>query len=509
MGATLGGPMDPAIAVYRRNTALGLGCVAAFLLPFGVVGAAASIAAVRHLIQGDLHQALPQLLLGVVFGGVAAGGWTLLLIGRRKLRELEALKARHPGQPWLWRSDWAAGRISDSSRALLWSSWIFASLWNLISCPSAYFGFRAATLDGNKLGYIALLFPLAGAGLLVWAIRNSLRHSRFGVSVLELSTIPGTIGHSLAGTVRVASLLQPAEGFALTLSCVHRVTTQSGKDSSTSEAVLWQEDQQVRGETCRDSAGMATRIAVGFRIPADARGADGTNSNDQIVWRLSVAADVPGVDYLSSFEVPVFRTAASELPPTQEDLNLGEGLDLAEYRQPRDSRITVSRNRRGTEIVFPAARNPGAAFSLTLFALFWGGSIALMLHLRAPLLFPIVFGLFQLLLLIGVLQLWLEVSRVAAEPGSVSVARGYLFPAGEQKIPSGEVAEITTRIGMQAGSRPYYDVMISTKGGKRIIAGRSIRNKREAEWLAATLQQAMGLDRSGKTGRQEAGALGS
>jgi hypothetical protein len=509
MGVTLSGTTNPVTSVNRRNTALGLGCVAAFLVPFGAVGAGAAIAAVRHLIQGDLHQGLPQLLFGVVFGGVAAGGWTLLLIGRGKLRELESLKARHPGQPWLWRSDWASGRISDSSRALLWSSWIFATLWNLISCPSAFLGFRAATLEGNKFGYIALLFPLAGAGLLSWAIRNSLRHTKFGVSLLQLSTIPGTIGHSLAGTVRVASLLQPAEGFALTLSCVHRVTTQSGKDSSTSETILWQEDQQVRGETSRDSAGMATRIPVGFRIPADARGSDATNSNDQIVWRLSVAANVPGIDYLSLFEVPVFRTGASDLPPTQQDLSLGDRLNPAEYRQPRDSRITVSRSIRGTEIVFPAARNPGAAISLTLFSLLWGASIALMLYLKAPLLFPIVFGLFGLLLLIGMLQLWFEVSRVVAERGSVSVASGYLYPGREQTIASGEVAEITTRIGMQAGSRPYYDLMILSKRGKRIIAGRSIRNKREAEWLAVTLQQALGLNRVEETRSREAGALGS
>jgi hypothetical protein len=494
MGATLGGPMTPAVSVNRRNTALGLGCVAAFLLPFGAVGVAATTAAVRNLARGELHQALPQILFGVVFGGVAAGGWTLLLIGRRKLREVEVLKARNPGQPWLWRSDWASGRISDSSRALLWSSWIFATLWNLISCPSAYFGFRSATLAGNKLGYIALLFPLAGAGLLVWAIRNSLRHKRFGVSLLELSTLPGTIGHSLAGTVRLASVLHPVEGFAVTLSCVHRVTTQSGKDTSTSETILWQEDQQVKGETSRDSAGLATHIPVGFRIPADARGSDATNSNDQIVWRLSLAANVPGVDYLSSFEVPVFRTAASELPPTQQDLSLGQSLNPAEYRQPRDSRITVSRNTGGTEIVFPAARNPGAAISLTLFSLLWTASIALMLYLKAPLLFPIVFGFFELLLLIGLLQLWLEVSRVVVQRGSVSVARGYLYPGREQTIAGREIAEVTTRIGMQAGSRPYYDLMILANGGKRIVAGRSIRSKREAEWLAATLQQALGLD---------------
>jgi hypothetical protein len=30
----------------------------------------------------------------------------------------------------------------------------------------------------------------------------------------------------------------------------------------------------------------------------------------------------------------------------------------------------------------------------------------------------------------------------------------------ERRLPAGEVAEVTTRIGMQAGGTPYYDVVV-------------------------------------------------
>ena len=48
--------------------------------------------------------------------------------------------------------------------------------------------------------------------------------------------------------------------------------------------------------------------------------------------------------------------------------------------------------------------------------------------------------------------------------------------------------------GMQAGSTPYYDVVIALKNGKKVIAGRSVRDKREAEWLAITMKKTLGLD---------------
>jgi hypothetical protein len=476
------------------STPLGLGCVALFLLPFAGFGAFAAWQAIHRATQTNWREALFFLLFAVVFGGVGFGGWGLLLLGKRKLTEQEALKARHPDQPWLWQKDWAAGRIDDTSRLALWASWTFATLWNLVSIPAGYAGVRAALYEQNKAGLVALLFPLAGVGLLIWAIRTSLRLTKYGVSRLELSTLPGVIGHTIAGTVRVNGMLQAPEGFHVTLSCVRRVTTKSGDDSSTTESILWQEERQIRGEPSRDASGMATRIPIAFRLPADARPCESSDPNDRILWRLQLSASVSGLDYDSVFEVPVFRTAASERPLSDDEERLThDQLVTADYRQPASSRIVVTSKGRGTEIRFPAARNPGAATGTTVFTALWIAIIWLLIHFRAPLLFPIVFGLFGLLLLYGTLQLWLGVSRVAVEAGTVAVASGYLSPGREQILPARDIADVSTAIGMQAGSTPYYDVVIHRKDGKKVIAGRAVRDKREAEWLALTIKTAIGL----------------
>jgi hypothetical protein len=50
---------------------------------------------------------------------------------------------------------------------------------------------------------------------------------------------------------------------------------------------------------------------------------------------------------------------------------------------------------------------------------------------------------------------------------------------------------VTPTITMQGGGTAYYDVTIVRKNGKKVSAGSGIRDKREAEWLAATLKESL------------------
>ncbi|HEY5940145.1 MAG TPA: hypothetical protein VIT87_04945, partial [Gemmatimonadales bacterium] len=398
-----------------------------------------------------------------------------------------------PDRPWLWRPDWASGRIIDSSRVTMFTAWLFAAFWNLVSFPTGFLGVRAAIQEGKPAALLALLFPLVGIGLVVWAVRATLRYRKYGVSRLELSTIPGVVGRTLTGMVRAPASLQPEEGFQVILSCVRRVTTRSGKNSSTSESILWQDERLVRGEPSRTAAAMETHIPVAFRLPADATPCDETDSNNRVLWRLRLSAIVPGVDYEAQFEVPVFRTSASEQPLSAEEERITQDpLAGSNYEQPADSRIVVTSNRRGTEVLFPAARNPGAATSLTFFLLLWLGCIALQLYFRAPLVFPIVTGLFGLLIFMGVLDLWLTVSRVTVDAGTLTWASGYLVPGRERTLHASEISDVVASTGMQAGTTVYHDVTVVRKNGKKIKLGSSLRNRREAEWLAGRIRKALG-----------------
>ncbi|MGH7499201.1 MAG: hypothetical protein ACREL3_10165 [Gemmatimonadales bacterium] len=459
------------------------------MLPFAGVGVFTAVLSVRAALVPDWKQAILLGIFALTFGGVGFGGIAAAFAGKRRLAASQALQEAHAGEPWLWRPDWAAGRVEDASRTAASFAWFFAIFWNLISLPAAFFGVREAVQKENHAALLALLFPAVGLGLLVWAIRSTLRYRRYGVSRFELTTLPGVIGHSLAGTVRLSEALRPEGGFQVALVCLRRRTTGSGKSRSTSESILWQDDRRV--------AATGTVIPLAFAIPADALPCDDGNPNDRLIWRLRVEANVPGVDYSSIFEVPVFRTAESDRPRTaEEEQATRDPAVAAAYRQPPTSRIEVTSNRRGTEIYFPAARNPGFGAGLTVFFLIWCSAIWACIHFKAPIIFPIVFGLFGIILLVALLDIWLKVTRVTVEPGKVTVASGYLSAGTGKTIDAGEIADVTAKITMQGGSTPYYDVTIVRKDGKKVSAGSAVRDKHEADWLASMIRDGVSGPRS-------------
>jgi hypothetical protein len=299
--------MPSRLDIAQLNSGQSAGCLALFFVPFAAAGALCAVEALQRARAGSWHDATFLGIAALTFGGVGLGGLAGIRIGLAKVKEVAALQAAHPDEPWLWRRDWAGGRIQDASRQDQLGAWIFALFWNLVSLPAAYAGVRAALGEGKRIGLIALLFPLVGVWLLGRAVHLMLRQRKYGISLLELTTIPGVIAGELAGTVRVPSWLQPPGGFQATLTCLRRVTTRSGKNSSTSETVLWHEEHRIVGEQSRDYSGMKTSVPISFRLPPDAIPSDPLRSNNQVVWRLRVWAGLPGVDYDSTFEVPIFR----------------------------------------------------------------------------------------------------------------------------------------------------------------------------------------------------------
>src|SRR5437870_3539305 len=130
-------PMLPVRRTMPGGTTAALGCIVLFLLPFAAAGVFAAAQALRAARSSDWGQAGFLTIFVLVFGGVGFGGLTAVALGWRRVAEAEEREARHPDAAWLWRADWASGLITDSSRTEMWTAWVFAALWNLVSVPSA------------------------------------------------------------------------------------------------------------------------------------------------------------------------------------------------------------------------------------------------------------------------------------------------------------------------------------------------------------------------------------
>lgn len=433
-------------------------------------------------------------IAGVVFSGVGFGLIAFGRYGQGKVHETEQLKQTYPGTPWMWRTEWTTGRVPSTDRSTMFFVWVFAAFWNLISAPLLLMVPREFFDKGNKLALLGLLFPAVGAGLLVWAVRATLRWRKFGSSTFEMTTLPGVIGGPLRGMIHTGLRQAPEAGAQVQLNCIRRVVSR-GRNGSTHESILWQEDYVASAE--RLYAGeQGITIPVEFRVPHDCLETNSEDQDNQVIWRLQSAAAVAGVDFDTQFEIPVFKTAQSSAAPQPDSGFSSVRNDPANAFDPATATVRVGPSALGgTEYYFGAARNLGSAISMLFFTLIWAGAIWLMVHLGAPILFPILFGLFLLIFLLILTDLLFETTRVIIESGSVKVRNSTLGITSGKEVPCAEITEVKLGSSMQQqptatqAGRVYYDIEIHRKYGKRIKAGQHIRNKREAEWLAAEMRR--------------------
>lgn len=390
--------------------------------------------------------------------------------------------------PWLARPDWATGLVKSDDKAGLWMTWGFAAAWNSIAFPTLFVLRNELAKSENKALWLVLLFPLVGVGLLAAAVYTTLKWRKFGASVFEMTSQPGVVGGALEGKIRLSQLVRPESGFKVRLQCIRRYVTGAGKNRSVHESILWEEERHTGG------AGATDCIPVLFAIPGDKAETNGDNPDDQIVWRLSAAASLPGVDYGTRFEVPVFKLAQTPAQvAASQRAQASARADFAEYRPPLDSPIRVQPALGGgTEFYFPAARNVGAALGLTVFALIWTGALVLTIRLKAPVLFPVVIGLVELMVVVALARVWFWQTRVAVSVTGLNITGGMLGFTKTRTIPTGMVTGITTKVGMTAGTKSYHDIVVQLSGGQTTSAGSSVPDGLEARWLASEMWRGLG-----------------
>jgi hypothetical protein len=280
----------------------------------------------------------------------------------------------------------------------------------------------------------------------------------------------------------------------LKLTCIRRTVSGGGRSRSVWENIVWR-DERVVGPTEIGPAPTGMTIPVRFALPLDQPPTNADNPNDAIVWRLDATARVPGLDFEAQFEVPVFRTAASP-SATPAAAEAARGPGGAPTRPARSQTVVRPTAGGGTEFLFPKDPNPGAAVGATVLVLLWSGVVWFLVTVKAPILFPVVFGLVDLVLLGIVLYLWLGTSTITHDGGTLRVRNSVLGIGVTQAVPCADVVAVDSPITMQTGGgsgTPYYSVRFRCRDGRTVEARFEIRDKQEVEWLIAELRRAVGL----------------
>lgn len=455
-----------------------------FATPFAAFGLFAIWGGIQQRHESGSRNGVFIGLFGLVFAAIGFGlMYAAVTAGKRQQAAAEKWRAQTDGgtKPWLARADWAAGRIKASS-----------SIQNMAFAVVAvvFCGFGGLILfeilpkelhKGNHQALIALIFPLIGIGLVAAYVRGLLARRRFGDCYFEMASIPGVIGGTLEGLIQTSARIRLENGLTLKLSCIRRVVTGSGKNRSTQENILWQDEKIIKPEAgLPETEPGRSGIPVYFKIPAGQPECF-SQGNESILWRLEARAKLAGPDFTTSFDVPVFRLAGTVATADESDPTASLQVPVEELRREENSPIQVADSPNGREFYFPAARNLGAGVFVSLFALgATAGTVALVVKQVSYFAAAIV-GLFAVLFGWVGINLLFKSSRVTVSRSGVTLQNRWLIFSRHHQFDASEIARFDLKIGMTSGSKTFQDIKLVTRAGEECFAARKARYEQNGE----------------------------
>jgi hypothetical protein len=475
-----------------------------FGLPFLGMGLFAIFAQLNKSPNFHSANAFTGVIVGSVFVLVGGGLIYAAIAGYGLLKKQAVLDESNPLSPWLWRPDWATRRALTQNKNREIGSWIAAIFCNLITLPLLFGMVPQFARHRDPRVFLLLVFNLVGAILLVNAVRATIRHRRFGNTYFEFDSLPFTPGERVGGRIHLQLDARAEHGVDLRLSCVRKIVTSSGKDSTTNLITLWQADQNVPAGAIGPGP-MGRAIPVDFSIPTDSLNTNHDNPRDQILWMLHAKADVPGVDYVDDFELPVFRTASSARDSEPSSFTNSSSFGFANVRsddagevvQPPHTKVVVSPGSGGTEFYFPAFRTPGRAAMLLFFTLIWSAVVYFLYQKPAPTFFFVVFGLSDLLIIAGFLHVTFGSARIVVRSGEISSRNGIFGLGRTRQIQVSDVASILPVVSAQQGSSSsgyqLYAIRLRMKDGRKFTLADEIDSRQEARWVVSQIETLAGM----------------
>ncbi|HET7458575.1 MAG TPA: hypothetical protein VFJ74_13070 [Gemmatimonadaceae bacterium] len=276
-----------AVALGVPFVGIGLAIVALIAGTFGA--AAGGRLAAPAAVMATLSATFTLVGLAFVGSGVRA-------IVRRA--GAPTLRARFPGQPWMWDFPWDRRGGRDESVGEIGRALVVAAMIELFLVPFHWVGFQSAERL-RMFQLITLIFDAVVAAIVGYALYLTARRVRYGRSRIRFAGFPCAPGEE--ATLDLAGISPLARRYPLvaTLRCIEERYEMHGNGRHRrAVTVCYELGRDVRtvapGET-----------TVRFPIPADAPTTT-LGARPPRYWELELAAEVPGVDFGARFLVPVY-----------------------------------------------------------------------------------------------------------------------------------------------------------------------------------------------------------
>ena len=426
------------------------------------------------------------------FGGVGLG---LMIFIFRAPKEKDLSAPEFRDQPWLANDDWQSAEVKSDSRASMWGSWAFAAFWNLVSAPLPFVIYTEVTEKDNLPALLGLMFPIVGIGLITWAIKRTLEWRRFGPAPVTLDPFPGSIGGHVGGTIDVNLPYDASTQFSITLTSLHSYVSGSGKNRSRKESAEWQDSQVAHVSP----GAKGSRLSFRFDVPENLMASDATQDGDSCyIWRLSLKAELPGVDIDRDYEIPVYDTGERSAQLSEFSIKQARTEQNSMDVQAIEALANVSYEVGGRAMRYPMGRNLMAGFSGLIFGAIFSGVGWYLFNYESHPFMGGAFGFFGAIIVLSAFYFVLNSLEILQDGGEIRTVRRILgIPVKRQRMRRSDFVRFQKKASSktQYGKQHvvHYTVSAVDSNGHSIVVGEGFKGASQADAAADYIALQFGL----------------
>lgn len=198
--------------------------------------------------------------------------------------------------------EWKSGKIKSTGGFLAIVLWLLASVWNLCFGVGFVKSFSNPAIPTG--GMIALgIFSSLGIVPLYFAIRETIRHFRYGISTCAIQGKAGVLGKEMKGIVLTSNDIPAAGDYVIEVQCLESYESRDRNTSKSYVRQRWFGKQVVSALGVRSSSG----IPFSMELPSTYPETGYQLAQGKISWQLAVKVPTKGLDFSAVFVIPVFK----------------------------------------------------------------------------------------------------------------------------------------------------------------------------------------------------------
>ncbi|MFT4764897.1 MAG: uncharacterized membrane protein HdeD (DUF308 family) [Oleispira sp.] len=255
-------------------------------------------------------------------------------------------------------------QINSNEKSGHWILVIMGILFCLISTP-VILAIPEEISKGNYGIFIALIFPLAGLGMLYGSWKMRQKFLFFGPTPLTPSPAIGQVGGHVGGRINLAQAWEKRD-LDISLSCINTYTSGTGKNATTHRSILWQEYDKPLDRP--NDSGAGSTLEFCFDVPAGERTNDTYNGRGSIHWEVSIEGLIKQTEFKRSWKIPVevgTQTSNIVIPNAHKEASHSAKRQQAEASI--DQQIKTEKTATGLDITSDQGRNKSMSWFLVLF----------------------------------------------------------------------------------------------------------------------------------------------